>query len=157
MALFAEDIPEHHRIVVRLPVGDAYLIQAGGQLLRRLARFGDAGQVALHIGHKHRHANLREGLGHFLQGDGLAGAGGAGDQSVTVGHTGQQKQLRFFGTGNQQGCAHVHSSVYPRSSIGESAGEKTRQMLSFAAPGGKKTILFSDAYKIRNAYVQILL
>ena len=45
----------------------------------------DAGQVALDVGGEHRHAGIREAFRQHLQGDGLAGAGGAGDQAVAVG------------------------------------------------------------------------
>jgi YebC/PmpR family DNA-binding regulatory protein len=55
-----------------------------------LPAWRDAGQVALHVGHEHRHAELAEVLGQGLQRDGLAGAGGAGDQAVAVGQGGQQ-------------------------------------------------------------------
>jgi hypothetical protein len=46
---------------------------------------GDARQVALHVGGEHRHAGVGEGLGHDLQGDGLAGAGRAGHHAVAIG------------------------------------------------------------------------
>ena len=55
-------------------------------LVARLARRGHAGQVALDVGREHRHADAGELLGHQLQGLGLAGAGGAGDQAVPVEH-----------------------------------------------------------------------
>jgi hypothetical protein len=59
--------------------------QDGGQLVADLPGLADAGQVALDVGHEDRHADLGEILGQGLQGDGLAGAGGAGDQAVAVG------------------------------------------------------------------------
>jgi hypothetical protein len=40
-----------------------------------LAGLGQARDVALHVGEKHRHADVREGLGQALQRDGLARAG----------------------------------------------------------------------------------
>ena len=49
------------------------------------AGLADAGQVALDVGHEDRHADFREVFGQGLQGHGLAGAGGAGDQAVAVG------------------------------------------------------------------------
>ena len=39
---------------------------------------------------KHGHAHIAEGLCHDLQRNGLAGAGGAGDQAVAIGHGGLQ-------------------------------------------------------------------
>jgi hypothetical protein len=64
------------------------------------AGLADAGQVALDVGHEHRHADLREVLGQGLQGDGLAGAGGAGDQAVAVGQGGQQVAVRPWWEGS---------------------------------------------------------
>ena len=46
----------------------------------RLARRGQPGDVALDVGHEHRHARRRQLLGHQLERLGLAGAGGAGDR-----------------------------------------------------------------------------
>ena len=42
-------------------------------------------EIAFDVGEKHRHAEAREIVGEHLQRDGLAGAGRAGDQAVTVG------------------------------------------------------------------------
>ena len=55
-------------------------------------------QVALHVGHEHRHARGREAFGQDLQGHRLAGAGGAGDQPVAVGLS-QQQMLRRLPVG----------------------------------------------------------
>ena len=46
---------------------------------------GNAGQVALDVGGKHRHAGIGKALGQDLQRHRLAGAGRAGDQAVAVG------------------------------------------------------------------------
>jgi hypothetical protein len=70
------------------------------------AFLADAGQVALDVGHEHRHADARETLGHGLKGDGLAGARGAGDQAVPVGQAGQQMAFGGAVFGNQQGFGH---------------------------------------------------
>ncbi len=56
------------------------------QLLARLPRRRDAGQVALDVCGEHRHALGRQLLGEALQRAGLAGAGGAGDEAVPVHH-----------------------------------------------------------------------
>ena len=53
-------------------------------LVAGLARPGQPGQVALDVGHHHRHAGGRELLGDHLQRLRLAGAGGACDQAVAV-------------------------------------------------------------------------
>ena len=54
------------------------------------ARHGQAGDVALHVGHDHRHAQAGEAFCHHHQGDGLAGASGAGHQAVAVAVLAQQ-------------------------------------------------------------------
>ncbi|MNN17762.1 hypothetical protein D3C81_1309560 [compost metagenome] len=56
-----------------------------GHLALRIALGGDATQVALDIGGEHRDAGIAETFGQMLQGHGLAGTGGAGDQPVAVG------------------------------------------------------------------------
>ena len=84
MALLAEEVPEHHRKLVGLPF-EAQFSGALGEMLLRLAGHGDAREVALHVGGEHRHAGIGEAFGQGLQGDGLAGARGAGHKSVTVG------------------------------------------------------------------------
>ena len=47
---------------------------------------GDAGEIALHVGAEHRYAVVGKALRHALKGDGLASAGGAGDQPMAVRH-----------------------------------------------------------------------
>ena len=70
-------------------VGDADFLGARlehvGMLEFVAARHADAGKIALHVGHEHRHARRGELLGDGLQRHGLAGAGRAGDQAVAVG------------------------------------------------------------------------
>jgi hypothetical protein len=65
-----------------------------------------AREVALHVGHEDRHAGVGQALGHRLQGDRLAGARGAGDQAVAVGHLRQQGGVAVFGLGEIQGFGH---------------------------------------------------
>ena len=60
------------------------------------AGFCHAGKITLHIGHEHRHAEIGEPLGERLHRDGLARAGGAGDQTVAIGKAGQERQRDFF-------------------------------------------------------------
>src|SRR5215211_2514120 len=50
-----------------------------------VAVLADARQVAFDVGHEDRHAVGGKTLGDRLQGHGLAGPGGAGDQAVSVG------------------------------------------------------------------------
>ena len=63
-----------------------------------------AGEIAFDVGHEHRHADRAECLGHDLQRDGLAGAGGAGDQAVAVGKPGQQAELSCEALAIGRGC-----------------------------------------------------
>ena len=56
---------------------------------RQRAGGGDARQIAFDVGEKHRHADPREMVGEHLQRHGLAGAGRAGDQPVTIREAGR--------------------------------------------------------------------
>ena len=80
--------------------------QDPGHLVRERAGLADAGQVALHVGHEDRHADPAEALGQGLQRDGLAGAGGAGDQPVTVGQRRQQVAFDVAALGDEDGVGH---------------------------------------------------
>jgi hypothetical protein len=89
MALLAEQVPELHRAGLIGPALIADLGGAGGKGLVRLggggAGHGEAGEVALHIGDEGRNAGARQAFDDSLEGDGLAGTGGAGDQPVPIG------------------------------------------------------------------------
>ena len=50
-----------------------------------LARLGDAGKIALHVGAEHRNAVIGEAFSQPLQRHGLARTGRAGDQPMPVG------------------------------------------------------------------------
>jgi hypothetical protein len=80
--------------------GDAAVGQDLHHLVGHLAGLADAGEVALHVGHEDRHADVGELLGQGLQRDRLAGAGGAGDQAVAVGQPRQQVALGVGILGN---------------------------------------------------------
>jgi len=56
-----------------------------------VAGLADTGQIALHVGHKDRHTEAGKLLGQHLQGDRLAGAGGASHQAMAVGKTGLEQ------------------------------------------------------------------
>ncbi len=75
----------------------------------RFAGGREARQVALDVGGKNRNADTREGFRQHLQGNGLAGTGGAGDQSVTVGHAGVQGDLALAVASQQDGGV-VHAA-----------------------------------------------
>ena len=85
VALLAEQVPEHGRVGGVGPVVEADVLGAFDEAVLAGSGLGDAGQVALDVGGEHRHAGVREALGQHLQGHGLAGAGGAGDEAVAVG------------------------------------------------------------------------
>ena len=106
VAGFAEDVPEHRGVGPRREFVDAQRGEAFLELGRFDAGGADARQIALHVGHEHRHADAGEGFRHLLEGDGLAGAGGAGDEAVTVGQLGQQGDFLVLGLGDEQGLGH---------------------------------------------------
>ena len=93
VALHAEHVPEDRRHAFVGVVGLAEFGGALGEFRVRLAGHGDARQVALDVGAEHRNAGAGEALGQHLQGDGFAGAGGAGDQAVPVGERQMQVSL----------------------------------------------------------------
>ena len=85
---------------------DAALLQTLAHLRADAARLRDAGEVALDVGHEHRHACAAEALGERLQRHRLAGAGGAGDQAVAVRHLGQQEAFDAVVLGEQDRVGH---------------------------------------------------
>ena len=66
----------------------------------------DAGQIAFGISQKDRHAGRRQLLGDALQGHGLAGAGGTGNQSMAIGELRQQDKFDLAALGDGQDMAH---------------------------------------------------
>ena len=92
-ALLAEDIPEAGGIGLILPVLNAEALNAALHILAVHTGTAHAAEIALHVRQEHGDAHIGEGLRHHLQGDGLAGAGGAGDEAVAVGHGGKQEQI----------------------------------------------------------------
>ena len=100
------DVPERGRAGGGRLRLDAALLQHRRELRADRSGLGDAGQVALDVGHEDRHAAPAEGLGEGLQGDGLAGAGGAGDQAVPVGHLRQQEAFDAGVAGQQDRFSH---------------------------------------------------
>jgi hypothetical protein len=85
---------------------DAALLQHRRHLGRHAAGLADAGEVALDVGHEHRHAEFAEVLGQRLQRDRLAGASGAGDQPVAVGQGGQQVAFDIAVAGDEDRVGH---------------------------------------------------
>ena len=90
VALLAEQVPEDGRDRLEAIVVEAHRLGALEQEVLGLALHGDAGEIALHVGGEDRNARVAEAFGHDLQRHRLAGAGGAGDQAVAVGHGEEQ-------------------------------------------------------------------
>src|SRR3546814_4540867 len=76
MAELAVQVPEDHRAGFGRVAVDPDLVDPRLQLLVERASRGQAGHVALHVGHEHRYADAREAFGDGRQGDRLAGARG---------------------------------------------------------------------------------
>src|SRR5690606_21023383 len=68
----------------RLVAQPGHGLDALGDATARRAHGAKTTEVALDVGGEHRHAGVTESLDQALQGHGLAGAGGAGDQAVAV-------------------------------------------------------------------------
>ncbi|KAG1549347.1 hypothetical protein G6F50_013364 [Rhizopus delemar] len=97
MAELAEEIPENGRAGGRGIVGQADLCGTLQQVFGTGAGHGQAGYIALHIGQEHRHSQPREAFGQGHQGHRLAGAGGAGHQTVAVAEFRQQGDGNIVG------------------------------------------------------------
>ncbi|CAH2396121.1 hypothetical protein MES4922_160038 [Mesorhizobium ventifaucium] len=84
MALLAEKIPEDDRKFLEIIGIELDLLGALDQKILCRAHHGDTGQIALNVGAEDRHAGIGETFRQNLQAHGLAGAGRAGDQAVTI-------------------------------------------------------------------------
>ena len=85
---------EELRRIRRSHPGVAGVLGAFVDPVAGLPRPSQPGQVALEVRHHHRHAGGGQLLGDHLEGLGLAGAGGAGDQTVAVHHRQRDSDLR---------------------------------------------------------------
>ena len=102
------DIPEEGGTGAQLKVLEGNLGQPLVNFRMGLAGGGETGEIALDIGGEDGHPQPRKTLGQNLQGDCFAGAGGPGDEAVTVAHGGQLAD-RFAGggaDGELQGISH---------------------------------------------------
>ena len=106
MPLLAEHVPEGHGTAGPLGRRKAELLQSRRQFFCRRAGHGDAAQVALGVGEEDRHADAREVLGEDLEGNGLPGTGGAGDASVPVGESGEERQVHRTRSRDDEGIGH---------------------------------------------------
>ncbi|MCY1291949.1 hypothetical protein D9M70_411560 [compost metagenome] len=86
MALFAVEIPKDDREFLELVRvrRQADLLGALQDEILGLADRADAGEIALDVGAEDGDAGIGKTFGEDLQGDGLAGSGGAGDQAMAV-------------------------------------------------------------------------
>ena len=94
MALLAKNIPNGCRETLERR-RDAEQCLAGVDLRIAAAGLRDAGQIALDVGHKDRHAALAKALGQLLQRHGLTRSGRTGDHAVAIRHLRQKKKLGF--------------------------------------------------------------
>ncbi|CAI8745797.1 hypothetical protein EMIT0P395_140019 [Pseudomonas sp. IT-P395] len=78
------DIPQGHRIRLRLVVEPWHPGDTLGHFALRVAGRTETTQIALDVSGKYRDPGVTERLGQTLQGDGFTGTGGASDQSVAV-------------------------------------------------------------------------
>ena len=108
------------------------LLHPGGHLVVGAGRSGNAGEVALDVGGEHRHTTGRKLLGEELEGDGLAGAGGASDEPVTVAH-GEGHLHR--GVGERGAVMHRPTDVDARVGGGVAGGDPCGEVIGH---GGRR-------------------
>ena len=111
VAGLAKYIPQRNRAGQRCGRGQATLGQQRSQLDADGTGLADTGQITFDIGHEDRHAQARKVFGQGLQGDGLAGAGGPGDQAMAVGQRGQQTAFNGAVAGYNNRVGHWRGSV----------------------------------------------
>lgn len=104
--MFSEDVPEDGG---GGGVGDLSESDLGGALFEfgfAASGLGDAGEVAFDVGEEYGDAEVGEGFGEDLEGDGFSGSGRAGDEAVAVGELGQEVDgdggLPFEGCGTDE-------------------------------------------------------
>ena len=90
MALPAVYVEEADGVGGVVEAGDAHGVDAAADVLVLAAGQAHAGQVPLDVRQEHGDPHVAEGLRQHLQCDGFAGAGGASDEAVAVGHAGLQ-------------------------------------------------------------------
>jgi hypothetical protein len=105
MARLAEHVPEDDRAAGEREIVEPELPDPLRDLGVVATRLGDAREIALHVGEEDRHADRGQLLGQHLQRHGLAGAGGAGDQAVSISHLRQQVEVALA-LGDEQWLSH---------------------------------------------------
>ncbi len=106
VAHLAEHVPERDREALPRWLVELQILQALGHLGRQRPGGRQAGQIALHVGHEHRHARGGEAFGQDLQRDGLAGTGGPGNQPMPVRQAGQKRDVFVAGACNYERFSH---------------------------------------------------
>ncbi len=125
VALLAEDVPEHRRAAAERGLRNPHQLEPLGKLGRCLARLTQTGQVPFDVGHEDRDADGGQALGHDLEGDGLAGSGGAGDEAVPVAERGEHEAFDVAVLGDQHRLGHGAKSLGGRgvpSSLASASG-----------------------------------
>ena len=95
-------------------LGQREFLQSRAELLIRLTRLEIPVRSPLTSAMKHRHADPRELLGEHLKRDGFAGAGCAGDASVTVGEAGSRGEIEVARFGDYEGSVMAWNRVSRR-------------------------------------------
>ena len=93
MTLFAEYIPKYHGAGFAIEIVNLQLLCPLHDLWIIRPRLTEAGEVALHVGHKNRHTACAEILRQRLQRDRFPRTCGTGNQTVAVRHFRKQKDL----------------------------------------------------------------
>jgi len=112
MALFAEDVPEHHGAGRVLEL-DAELLGAFGHLGVVAAGAAEAGEITLHVGHEDGHADVTQALRDDAKRDSLSGTGGTSNEPVAVRHLRQERNV-VVGLGQRQRFGHAGVLALPR-------------------------------------------
>ena len=86
MSLLAEHVVNAHGATFEFGILDLEFRHAFLDEAAHGAGLADAAEIAFHICHEAGNTSLAEGFCKHLEGNGLAGTGGAGDESVAVGH-----------------------------------------------------------------------
>ena len=93
VTLLAQQIPEHDGKFIGL-IFVTEILRALDEMRITIARHGDTGEIALHIGSEDRYAGIGEAFGQGLQCHRFASACRAGDQTVTIAH--RQGEIIIF-------------------------------------------------------------
>ena len=88
MAVFAVKIPETDWEFLAFEAFEAELVDTFLDSID-IAFDGGTGKVTFNVGEENRYASIGEAFGHYFEGNSFAGATSARDESVAVGHIGE--------------------------------------------------------------------